>query len=143
MATLEGGQMEQEYLALIDCYDRARTYTDVARCQRQAEDFTRKWGFSQVLLTVTLSPEEKQEVTQCLNQAQAVMTEFRSEYYRQKPEFQRQARQAVRSAEANLNAMDASFDELREFLGLKSMVAAPVTLMSEADAVAKYFDCFF
>lgn len=69
------------------------------------------------------------------------MTHFRNEYYRQKPEFIRQARQAVRSAEANLNAMDASFDDLREFVGLKSMVASPVTFMSSDDAWAKYWPC--
>ena len=123
-------QMWSEYNNLLNCYATAQTISQLQRCDTLAQDFTQRYGGLTSLATINLNDEEKRAVSQAIDQIEREAIQFRTQYYRSKPQVQRDLQQAVAQAEANLNNIDAEFDDVRQFLGLKTLASSNLSLQT-------------
>lgn len=141
-------QMWTEYNNLIICYANAQTRFQVNKCDSLAQDFTQRYGSATSLVTVTLDANEKREISSCIDKLEKEAIKFRKQYYKAKPQVKRDLQQAVAEAEANLNSIDAQFDQVRQFLGLKTLAASTLSLQETFDydvMINEYFellDCY-
>ena len=119
--------MYSEYNDILMCYGNATTMAQLQRCDNKANAFTQKYG-GMSMLTVSLTPQEKKAVSYELNKLEKQVVKFRQNYYKAKPQVQRNIQDAVKQAEDALNNLNVGFDNLREFLGVKSFATKPLPM---------------